>query len=253
MVQAEFTIRKEGGPALDDPVFLVQKVMWRLPLARRKVEIGNLVTIVIQEYFWSTVDQSAVFTVIEVLSPHWIILDVLYFCLQSLLHVILSLIVVVVIGIFDSLVRHLCDLLLPSCQLPDILLEVVSDFFPVQQTQVFDLTPGFVRVLVVVEFFVVGMASFVQVLEGSKDLTRPDVLLLLGSLVLLLTLQFDGYHSSLGFVGQPWQLFDSVHDVSRSHWNTDHSSFPRSPARFWQQHHLLEVDVKGDKLVLQLG
>ena len=52
MVQAEFTIRKEGGPALDDPVFLVEKVVWRLPLARRKVEIGNLVTIVIQEYFW---------------------------------------------------------------------------------------------------------------------------------------------------------------------------------------------------------
>ena len=114
-----------------------------------------------------------------------------------------------------------------------------------------DATSLFVVVFIVVKF-VVWVVCFVQVLECLEYLTRPDVLLLFSVLVLLLTLQLDGYQTSLSFVGQPWQLFDRIHDIVRSDRYADHSSLPCSPARLLQQDHLLEIYVVGNHIVLQL-
>ena len=247
VVQAEFTIRKESWPALDVPVLYIRRVLRLLPFARSKVELGNLFTLVVEEDLGMTVDEGAVLAVLEMLSPHRIVLNVLFFCVQSLLHVVLPLLFFV--GISHGLVCQLCELLLPPFQFLDFFFKVILNLFPIQQAELLDATPFLIFFFVVVKL-VVGVFSFGQVLECLEDLTRPDVLLLFSRLVLLLTLQLDGYQSSLSFVGQPRQLFDRIHDIIGLNGYADHSSLPRSPARLLQQDHLLKIDVVGDHVIL---
>ena len=221
---------------------MIRGVLGLLPFSRSKIKLGTLVTVLVQKDLRGTVDQSAVLAVVEMLSPNWIILNILFLCLQSLLHVILTFIIVLFVGIFYCFVCYLRVLLLHPCQLLQILFNVVFNFFSIQQAKVLDLTSGFVGFFVIIEF-VVRVAGCVQVLEGSEDHARPDVLLLLCSLVLLFALQFDRDHPPLDFIGQPRQLFDSVHYVSRLDRYADESALTRSPAGLLQQHHLLKIDV----------
>ena len=249
VVETKFSVREQSGPALDVPVFLVQEVYRFLTLARSKVEVGDLIPVIVQKYLRVAVYQGAVLAIVEVLSPDWVILDVFFFCFQCCLHVVFPFFVLF-LGFSDCLIFQLCVHTVLCRQLSHFFFQVVNVIFIVQQLNFFGFQPGLVGVFAVVEF-VVGVACMVQVLESGKDFLWSDLLLFLVSLVHFFPLQFDGDETS--FIGQPRQLFDSIHDVGRSDRYTYHPSFSRGPARLLQQHELLEVDVVGDHVVLQFS
>ena len=148
VTQSKLSIWQEHGPGLDVEVFEVHKVDWFLALPRSKVQIGDLFAFAIEENVGMAVDQSAVLVVVEMLPPHWVVLNVLFLLLHGDLHLIFTF-----IGVFDCLILHLCQV--RSGGHSKIFLDVV--FVILEQSQpplIFDLAPCHVGLLVVVELIV---------------------------------------------------------------------------------------------------
>ena len=87
-VEAKLSIGEESSPALDLPVRVVEKVFGLFAFSWSKVEVRDLVSLVVKEDLVVTIDQSAEFAVVEMLPPDWVVLDVVFFCFQCLLNVI---------------------------------------------------------------------------------------------------------------------------------------------------------------------
>ena len=93
MAEPEFSVGQEHGPALVVPVFLIEEAGGSLAFSRCKVEIGCLVSVIVEEDLRVTIDQCTILVVVEVLSPHWIILDVFLLLLQGDLHFVFTFLV----------------------------------------------------------------------------------------------------------------------------------------------------------------
>ena len=87
-VEAKLSIGEESSPALDLPVRVVEKVFGLFAFGWSKVEVRDLVSLVVKEDLVVTIDESAEFAVVEMLPPDWVVLDVVFFCFQCLLNVI---------------------------------------------------------------------------------------------------------------------------------------------------------------------
>ena len=226
------------------PVLLIQKARGFFPFPRSKVQIGHLIALAVQENIRVPVDQCAILVIVEMLPPYWVVLNVCFLLLHSYLHLIFSL-----VRVSDSLIFNLYQVRFGGNS--QIFFNVVFVVFHQSQSSfILDPAPRHVGLLVIVEV-VIWVPLLSEIPEGLENLLWSDHFTLLVGLVFLLPLELDGDHASLS--GEPRKLFHSVHDVIRSHWNADHPSLACCHPGFGEEHHLLEVYVVGDDVVLQLS
>ena len=121
-----------------------------------------MVAIAVQEEFGVSVDQRTVFVVVEVLPPHWIILDVLFLLLHGDLHFVFAFLVRVIHCLVFDLRRF------RHRRLSQVFLYVVHVVFEEIESSLFlDFAPCQVGLLLVIEL-VVWILGISQVPQGME-------------------------------------------------------------------------------------